>query len=275
MFEFGKNLVVDTTDSVPEEYRSLYVEGQGDNKGKFVLSDAVKSLAVAHDGVNTRLNQVSKDKTTAGNESAKRRQTIKAIADIFTEFGVDVGDIEQTDVVGKLKETLTDWTSKVKSGKDLQVNLDKIKTDYQKRLDEANATNAQTVTAMKNSLEGHLIGQAAATALADAKVVQNGVELLMPQIKQAVKVVQDETGQYVVRVVDAQGDARSDGKGGWMTVKDYVAEIKQKFPTAFLSDSKSGTDKKPISGNPIFNSNSDEKKSSFDLISEGLKARNK
>ena len=63
----------------------------------------------------------------------------------------------------------------------------------------------------------------------------------MPHIKSQTRVFKDENGEYTVRVVDGQGDARSDGRGGWMSVRDLVAEMKTTFPMAFESTAPSGT----------------------------------
>ncbi|MNV90886.1 hypothetical protein D3C71_1853110 [compost metagenome] len=54
--------------------------------------------------------------------------------------------------------------------------------------------------------------------------------------------------EYVVRVLDAAGDYRGDGKGGFMGVADLVRELKgsKDYGVAFESEAPSGGGK----GNP-------------------------
>lgn len=96
-----------------------------------------------------------------------------------------------------------------------------------------------------------MVGSAAATALAEAGTIEKGVELLMPMINGAARVVQDETtGEYTVRIVDGESNVRYDGKGGMMTIKDLVTELKSSYPQVFKSEQKPGTGKPPGSGKP-------------------------
>lgn len=269
-FDFTKSAVLDTLDEVPEEFRGAYTEAaEGDNKGKFVVNPNLKGLVDAYTGVNTRLNQVSKDKTAAGNESAKRRVALRSIADTLAEFGIDV-DPEAEDAVEKVKTALSTLTAEVKGGKELKVNLDKIKQDYEKRLAEKDAEYKSENQKMKTSLEEYMIGQAATAALAEAKVVANGVDLLLPQISRYAKVLQEE-GKFVVRVVDEQGDVRSDGKGGWLSVKDFVTELKTKFPMAFQSETKGGSGVTPSSVKKPVKAVDDDDMSPTQKIVSGLK----
>jgi hypothetical protein len=87
-------------------------------------------------------------------------------------------------------------------------------------------------------------------------------------------VFKDENGEYTVRVVDAQGDARSDGRGGWMTVRDLVAEMKTTFPMAFESTTPSGTGTRGTQTDRRPAAKKDDL-TSVQKISEGLKETRK
>jgi hypothetical protein len=45
--------------------------------------------------------------------------------------------------------------------------------------------------------------------------------------------------------VDAQGDVRSNGTGGFMSIADLAGELKNQFPLAFKSDTPAGAGEKP------------------------------
>jgi hypothetical protein len=110
----------------------------------------------------------------------------------------------------------------------------------------------------------------AARAMADAKVVENGVTLLMPQVRQFAKMVKDEsTGDYTVRIVDGEGTPRMNGQGGLMTVADLVKEFKTTFPMAFQSDGKGGSGHQDSGTKKTVQQKTGEK-SSIDKISAGL-----
>ena len=93
--------------------------------------------------------------------------------------------------------------------------------------------------AMMGSLEAHLIDAEAAQAVA---AMDGSRLLLLPHIRSRVKVVND-VGKYAVRVVDSEGDPRGNGSGGFMTIKDFVAELKSKsdFAGAFKPSGNTGS----------------------------------
>lgn len=235
-WDFVDNAQIDEgtlTTKVPEQYRGYYVQAED---GKYVLDDKIRPLAEAYSGVNKKLGAVNKDKSNFSKEAADRRTALKAVSDAMTELGIEPGD----DIPATLKQKFTELLDQVKNGKDISVNLDKIKLDHQRRLDEAVSAKDSELKSMEVSLQKHLIGREASSALAEARTVQNGVNFLMPHVNAQTKVVKDENGEFTVRVVDAQGDARSDGRGGWMSVRDLVAEMKTTFPMAFESTTPSG-----------------------------------
>jgi hypothetical protein len=269
-WDFIENLEIDeaTLESkVPEPYKSYYVVAEG---GGYVLDPKVRPLAEAYSGVNKKLGATSKDKTNFSKEAADRRASLNAIKETLTELGIEAGD----DIPAILKTKLTELMDQARNGKDISVNLEKIKQDHQRRMDETVGLKNKELTAMEASLERHMIGQVAASALAEAKTVQNGVDFLMPHIKAKTKVFKDENGEYTVRVVDAQGDARSDGRGGWMTVRDLVAEMKTTFPMAFESTTPSGTGTRGTQTDRRPAAKKDDL-TSVQKISEGLKETRK
>lgn len=241
-FDFEKNNSVADIDTVPENYRGLYAEGQNDAGEKvFIITDAAKGLVADYIGTNKSLVQTRADKKAASDESASRRVTKKSVMDFVSNLGVE--GIDEDAPLDALTGFITDLTEQVKGGKQIKVDMDKIKAESKRLLDEAVAVEVAKTGKMQGALERYLVGQAASNAIADAK---GSRELLLPIVKERVRVVQDGE-DFVVRVVDADGDFRSDGSGGWMGVAGLVAELKtsENYARAFESEAPNGTGIKP------------------------------
>lgn len=252
-FDFSTNQEVEDINTVPEQFRGAYAEGEN---GKFAVSETAKPLVEAVVGLNKSLSASRKD-----------YKTLKGTAvDPKTLFS-SLGDFEDADAVKAHIQELTDQVAS-------KSNIDpkKIKADIEK----AFATEREELTGkndkMKGTLEKYLIKSDAASALAAAK---GNSALLLPHVMNMVKVVEDE-GEYVVRVLDDQGDWRGDGKGGYMTVADLVTEMKASptFGAAFESEAKPGTGKKPgSSAQPARTKVDSSEPTSRSKISAGLAAR--
>jgi hypothetical protein len=226
-FEFEKNARVDALEVVPEQFRGLYVEGDGG----YVIGDTFKGIGTALDGLNRSLKAARKDAETA----KKGKVDLSPLGQLLSlegELSVDA-------VKAKVEELQT-ALSKGDQGK---VNWDKMKADLEKGYQTKLGESEGRVQGMQATLERFLVDKEAIQAIAGEKGVP---ELLLPHIKTKVKVIQDGD-DYVVRVVDAAGDPRGDGKGGFMTVGDLVKEMKSDkvFGRAFESDSGQGSGVKP------------------------------
>jgi hypothetical protein len=123
---------------------------------------------------------------------------------------------------------------------------------------------------MKTSLKKHMIESEARAVIAELK---GSPELLLPHVREQCQLL-EEDGAFVVRVVDKEGDPRSDGKGGWMDIKALVAEMKasQAYGRAFESSGKQGSGTQPGTGNKS-GGGSDAKLSPVQKIAKGLAER--
>jgi hypothetical protein len=261
-FDFSKNMSVVTLDPVPEAYRGVYVE---QDDGTFAVNDSVKGIVQAYVGQTEALNTARNDLTKANNESAGRRVELSGYSEMLGELGVQVPEGETP--VEVLKSFINDLTSKVQGGQELQVNLEKIREEANKRILEAETKGNEKIQFMQSALQQHMVGEVATAALAK---MEGSVDLLMPHVVSHCKVIQDGEN-FVVRVVDSAGDARSNGAGGWMTVSDLVTEMKtqEKFAPAFKSEEKSGSGIVPGStSKPVTRQQAEM--SSTDKIADGL-----
>lgn len=228
-FEFGE---VESLEKVPEQFRVLYSEGEGDKAGKFVVGQTHAGVVSAVVGLNKSL------KAARAEAKAKTPVDLSGLAD----YGATVDEIK-TGVTTKLK-TLQDELAK---GDRAKLNLDKVREElaagHAKDLEKANARGQ----ALQGQLYKLLVENSATVAVAEAKGIP---ELLLPFIENQVKVVEEE-GEFKVFVVDPAGDRRYSGVTGQpMTIKELVGEMKaaEKYGRLFESDNQQGGGGMPPGG---------------------------
>lgn len=97
----------------------------------------------------------------------------------------------------------------------------------------------EAVQKMKGTLESYLVDAAATEAIAAAKGIP---QLLLPHVKSAVKVI-EEDGKYQVRVVGPDGSPRMNAKGEFLGIKDFVSEMRESevFSRAFDGSGTTGS----------------------------------
>jgi hypothetical protein len=267
MWDFVKYAVVESLDSVPEQFRGLYAENA---EKKFALIDAVKPLITAYVGVNTSLADTKKKLTAANDESASRRVTGTAVADFLKSLGVE--NVNAENPLETLQTHVTSLIEGSKKGAEIKVNMDRIKAEAETRVAAIAKASADKETQMKGTLKKYLISQATTQALAAAK---GNVEVLMPHIERYADVIQDGD-DYVVRVIDpTTKEARSNGAGGFMSIADLVTEMKgnKTFAANFESETPAGTGGKPSPNTRVQTpANKGGEKTSAQKISSGLTA---
>ena len=219
-FNFAANPTVDSLDTVPEAFRGAYVAG---DDGKFAIRPEVVGLTGALDGLNGALKKER--------DTTKQLKAQPTGAAILKNLGL--GETEEAALT-----TITDLRAQVAAK--AQVDPAKIRQEIEATFGTERTGFRTQLTDMEATLEEHLVGNVAKSAIATHK----GNELfLMPHIEKAAKVVKDDaTGKYVVRVVDGDGQFRGDGKGGFMGVDDLVGEMKanKQFGGAFESEQQGG-----------------------------------
>jgi hypothetical protein len=203
--------IVDSLDTIPEAQRALYVK-DGD---KFRLD---------LDGYEDPANL----KSALQKERDAKRDAV-AMAKAWKDFGKTPEEIQtlleahaQTE-----REKLT------KAGE-----WDKLREQMTTQHTAELTKREESATKLRGQLERHLVDAAATAALAAAK---GSPDLLLPHVKTRVKVV-EENGEYAVRIVDAAGNPRVNGKGEFLSMSDLVGEMRQSevFAPAFLAPGASG-----------------------------------
>lgn len=220
-WDFSTNQEVDedTLGKAPEGFRSAYAKG---DDGKYRIADTHKPFVDAMVGLGSALkSERGVTKTLKGQKDAT--------AAIKEAFGFDT--LEEAKAKYDELSTAVATASKVDPAK--------IKADIERNYQALDAEKDKKLDSMKGTLRKFLVDNSAIAALASAK---GNDKLLMPIVREQVEVVEDNE-DYVVRVKDGQGDYRGNGRGGFMTVEDLVAELKQSkdYGAAFESDSLGGS----------------------------------
>lgn len=216
--EFDFSTPVESVDKVPEQFRPLYVTAAD---GKFTVDAKYKPVVEAVTGLNTSLK--------AAREDAKKRTPVDLTP--LAEFGSDPAAIKAA-----FDTRVAELTAK---GGDAAKAVEKVRAE----MTEANrraldAANAKT-QAYQSQLYTMLVENTALSAISEAKGLP---DLLMPFIKNQVKVA-EEDGKFVVHVVDAAGERRYSGVTGQpLTIKELVTGMRAdaKFGRLFESDQQSG-----------------------------------
>ncbi len=250
-FSFEQNQTVDSMDKVPDPFKALYGEGEGDSKGKFSLRSDLAQVARSIDGLNKAT------KTLRGGE-----KTLKELVDKYRKLGDSPEEVE-----AKITELNAALSSKEK------INPEKIKEEVAKsfkgQIDEKDAKIAKK----DKAIHKYLVTSQATAAIAEAKGVP---DLLLPHIERQVKVVEDGE-DYRVTVVDAQGETRYGSAGNPLTIPELVANMKadKVFGRAFESDAAGGGGKEPGGSQRKITSTAKEaQKSSLSKIASGLQKHN-
>ena len=189
-------LTVDKIDTLPEPIRALY-KPAGD---KFQLD---------LDGYQDPTNL----KSALEAERLEKRDAVKQ-AKAWKDLGKTPEEIQE--LLAAQKQA--DQDKLTKAGE-----WDKLRGQMTEQHQTELARREESAKALRGQLERHLVDAAAATALAAAEA---SPELLMPHVKAKVKVI-EENGEFLVRVVDAAGNPRVDGKGEFLSITELVSEMRQ------------------------------------------------
>lgn len=209
----------DQWEKLGEDFQKEYIE----KDGKFVLD--VRPV----DGF--ALEDISGLKTALETE----RENSKKAAENLKSFG-DLDPKAAKAALDKLEEIKNfDPDAMVKAGME-QREADLIKA-HGAELEKI----SKEATDLRGQLQSNLITAAATKALADA---EGSISLLLPHVERFTRMKQNEHGQFVAEVINADGVARvGDGQGNPMTIPQLVEEMKSKddFAAAFKGTKSSGT----------------------------------
>lgn len=190
---------------------------------------------------------------------------------------------KERDERSELEKLLKPWQTIGKKPEEISAILKKADEEEQKRLKESgkydemlkqvNAKHEEQLAALNKQIEQYrvekemsLIDQAATSAIAEEK---GSIKLLLPLIKLHTKLV-NVNGKDVVEIFDANGTPRVDAKGDYLTIADWVKEMKKDpdLQSAFAPSGNKGSGA-PGSGNSGGSGNNNPwKKETFNLTEQ-------
>jgi arsenate reductase-like glutaredoxin family protein len=180
------------------------------------------ALREEHEKTKVYLNKANK-------EAKERRLALKELE----EHGLTIE--EAVTLKKRLEEEERERA--VKKG-DVEKIREQLTTSFEKERKEL----LTKVDRMQKSLYENLVSAKANEAISEAGGVP---KLLMPFIQKFAQ-VQEEDGKYAVRILDDDGEVRFNTKGDYMTIHDYVEELKsdEVFGRAFEVNVRSGSGSK-------------------------------
>lgn len=212
---------LESLDGLPEEFHEDYVKTEEGYRLKildnFVPKDKVEDVS----GLKSALQ---KERENARSAAAKLKQLEEQAGE------VDIDDYRRL----KELEAKAEEEKAKKAGE-----WDKLRSQMTAKHHEELAKKDKEAQTLLGALEKRTIDAAAVSALNELK---GNVTLLLPHVKAHVRMVQDDTGEYVARVVDDAGNPRVNGEGKFLTVRELVSEMRDSdtFAKAFEASGQSG-----------------------------------
>lgn len=214
--------VVDSLDSVDEKYQGLYVE----QDGKYVVDIAPSA--------GFELADVSGLKGALGKE---RKRADKAESTLKKWGDKNPDDVEAA--LSKLEE-LNSFDPNKEAEKIAEQKLRSREEQLLKKHAEQVSGFEGKVHNLTSQLENVLVKSAAVEAISKEK---GSVDLLLPHVRNSIRVSISDEGSFNYEVVDGMGNPRiGDTKGTPMTIHQLVQEMKSSdtFAVAFQGSGRSG-----------------------------------
>lgn len=217
------NAVIDNLEAVDEAHRGFYERGQD---GKFYLAvDGVDNLPAVS---GLKANQ--QDLLT---EKKRLQDKLDALKDVDPEE------------YRKLKKQMDDEArKKAKDEGDFETRERQLIEKHTQELEKEQKRSEK----LQGALEEALIDSAAVKAIEKAG---GNTTLLLPHVKDRVKIVEESDGSFSAQVVDAKGNpVVGDGKGNPMSVEQLIGTMKEDaaFGGAFKASGNSGSGADPAAG---------------------------
>jgi hypothetical protein len=168
--------------------------------------------------------------------SSERTAREKAENNVKAYEGLDATAAK--DALKKIKE-LGDMSDNEK----VNAKIEAIKKQLEEKHKGELGAKDTSVATLTKQLEKLMIEAAAIKAISEHK---GNIELLLPHVKSSVKMKQLQSGEFVVEVVDGNGQSRispATGQTGPMSIAELIAEMKTKdtFAPAFEGVNASGS----------------------------------
>lgn len=151
------------------------------------------------------------------------------------------------EALGKTPEEISELLKKLEEEEEKKAEKsgewDKLKAQLNEQHAKALAEKDKVIETLRSRLERELVDAKAVEAISEKKGV---AQLLLPHVRANVRVVENDAGELVVRVVGADAEPRLNSKGDYMTIAELVEEMSKSdvFGRAFEASGISGSNNK-------------------------------
>lgn len=245
--EFEWQQELDGLDIVPEKFRGLYTKGEGEGAKYTLDADLAKRF----------------DTTSLSTALKKERDSVKELkAQVagYQKLGKTPDDVEKQ--VGELRAQLAE----AQKGKEGAAAWEKQRAELESGHAKVLTEKESTIERMRTTYHQRVARAEALAAIGEAK---GSTALLLPYVERYVKVI-EEDGDFLPVIVDAKGEPREHKTGGYVTPKDFVAELKKNADFARAFDGSGSSGSGTPTGGKTGATPGGEKLSSVQRISRGL-----
>jgi F0F1-type ATP synthase membrane subunit b/b' len=210
-------------DGLSEQEQGHYVE----REGKFYLEvEAVDGVA---------LENVTGLKTTVGKLRTTETALQKKIAELTDRFK-DLDPEEARNALSKMDE-IKNWDGDQKIQEAVEAAKRELVKQHKKEKEELENELSNTQDQLTDAIVD--------TKIVEALTKEEGnVTLLMPHVKQHVRMVKNADGKFIPEVINDAGEQRiGDSDGSPMTISQYIAEMKTQttFAAGFPGANSTGS----------------------------------
>lgn len=194
--------------------------------------------AEEYNKLQEQLEKLRKAQKKSNKEAQERRHKLTEQEERLKKYGLDPDDPDS------LEETLAKLNEPQDKGKNKEADVEKLRKQFEEEKKKEIEQRDQQLRQMENTVNRYLVENQASSAISEYDGVP---KLLMPHIKESVSVQKSDNGDYVVRVLDEDGDPRFNNEGEYMNIKDLVAEMREseEFGLAFKAKAPSGSGSDP------------------------------
>ena len=201
-----ENEVEQVEAEIVETETEVEVESEQTETETEVESDEVVKLPKAE------LAKLKEAVKKANKEAEKRRHLLKD----YEAFG-------SPDDIATAFQKLSTVPDQEEAQKATTALLEKERSKVKSSMEKDLAKLQETVEKYKSALQQQLVDNKALQVLAEHKGIP---DLLMPKIKSSIATVEDDNGNFAIRVLDADGEPKINNKGEYASIEDLVLELK-------------------------------------------------
>lgn len=244
------SVYVENIETVDENLRDFYKPL--DSGGGYILN--------AEPSNGYAIENVEGLKSALGKERTEKKDYEKKYTALSKQFeGVDLEDLTKAktefESLQKKYEELSKLDPESEAAKLAEAKIKEIEDksntkltakqkEWQKLHEQEVGSRDTQISNLTSQLKGLMIDNTATNALAEAGIVPEHLELILPKVTGAMR-LEEEDGKLTPVVVDAEGNPRVRSDGQNMTIADLIPEFQAKWPSSFTVQSKSGGGMKP------------------------------